>query len=144
MKPVRFFLVMLSMALCGAIVRAAETEFKPVDNPIAFSGEFVTFRDAKPKFKPLHQAQPVYPEALLSRRVEGYAVIAFLVDLDGTTTQCQVVKASDVAFGEAARTAIAQWRFSPPKFDGKRGRIAMQFPVEFSLQAQNAPEAAAE
>jgi TonB family protein len=72
--------------------------------------------------------------------VEGFAVVAFLVELDGTISQCQVVQASDVAFGEAARAAIALWEFSAPEFGGKPGRIAMTFPVEFTVPAQIAME----
>jgi protein TonB len=109
---------------------------------VTFDGDYVTFTEAKPKFRPLHQEQPVYPQELLKEKVEGYAVVAFLVELDGTITQCQVVEATDAAFGEAARAAIARWQFSPPKFGGKPGRIAMSFPVEFTVPPQVAMEAA--
>jgi TonB family protein len=111
-----------------------------VFNAVRFEGDYVTFSEAKPKFRPVHQEQPVYPEDLLNKRVEGFAVVAFLVELDGRISQCQVVEASDVAFGEAARTAIAQWQFSPPQFGGTPGRIAMSFPVEFTVPAQVAME----
>jgi TonB family protein len=115
----------------------------PVANAVSFVGDYVTFSEAKPKFRPVHQEQPVYPENLLNKRVEGFAVVAFLVELDGKTTQCQVVEASDVAFGEAARAAIARWQFSPPQFGGKPGRIAMSFPVEFTVPDQVAMESRA-
>lgn len=128
-------LVALS-SLGFTLARAGE----PVMNAVKFDGDYVTFNDAKPKFRPVHQEQPVYPQELLAQRVEGFAVVAFLVQLDGTTTQCQVVEASDAAFGEAARQAIAQWSFSPPKFGGKPGRIAMTLPVEFTVPAQVAME----
>jgi len=135
MKASRFWISLIFATLCSVGFCVSDPESQPVDNPVNFVGEFVTFREAKPKFKPLVQSQPEYPQQLLERRVEGFAVIAFLVDLDGTTTQCQVVKASDAAFGEAARAAIERWKFSAPTFSGKRGRIAMQFPIEFSLQS---------
>src|SRR5882724_2256237 len=119
---------MKALPLLGAIlllsigvVRAAPDSGGPVANAVSFVGDYVTFNEAKPKFRPLHQEQPVYPEKLLEKRVEGFAVVAFLVELDGRTAQCQVVEASDAAFGEAARTAIARWQFSPPKFGGKPG-----------------------
>ena len=126
-----------------APAHAGETT-TPVMNAVRFEGAYVTFSEAKPKFRPLHQEQPVYPENLLKRRVEGFAVVAFLVELDGTTTQCQVVEASDAAFGEAARAAIALWELSPPQFGGKPGRIAMSFPVEFTMPAQVAMESNAD
>lgn len=134
---------LLFALLCNWGLGVSDPESRPVENAVNFTGEFVTFREAKPKFKPLVQAQPEYPQQLLERRVEGYAVIAFLVDLDGTTTQCQIVKASDAAFGEAARAAIERWKFSAPTFAGKKGRIAMQFPVEFSLPGQGGTETSA-
>ncbi|HTO04880.1 MAG TPA: TonB family protein [Opitutus sp.] len=128
------------LVLAGLAQMQAAEGTSPVMNAVSFRGEYVTFSEAKPKFRPVHQEQPVYPEDLLKRRVEGFAIVAFLVELDGTTTQCQVVEASDAAFGEAARAAIALWEFSPPQFGGKPGRIAMSFPVEFTVPAQVAME----
>lgn len=116
-----------------SLLKAEPEYFRPVVNDIYFTGEVVSFGEAKAKFRPVHQAQPEYPAELLSKRIEGFAVIAFLVELDGTTSQCQVFKASDVAFGEAARAAIAKWRFSAPEFAGKRGPIVMRLPVDFTL-----------
>jgi TonB family protein len=136
MKAVTACIVLLVLILASA--RAAETS--PVANAVRFEGDYVTFSEAKPKFKPVHQEQPVYPEDLLKSRVEGFAIIAFLVELDGSITQCQIVEASDAAFGESARAAIAQWQFSPPQFSGTPGRIAMSFPVEFTVPAQLAME----
>lgn len=143
MKFSGYLTALLSTVACSLGICASDPESQPVDNPVSFIGDFVSFKEAKPKFKPLIQAQPEYPQSLLERRVEGFAVIAFLVDLDGTTVQCQVVKASDAAFGDAARAAIERWKFSPPTFAGKRGRIAMQFPVEFSLPSAGNPESSA-
>jgi TonB family protein len=136
MKAVITCIALLVLSL--AAVQAAETT--PVANAVRFEGDYVTFNEAKPKFKPVHQEQPVYPEDLLKSRVEGFAIIAFLVELDGSITQCQVVEASDAAFGESARAAIARWQFSPPQFSGTPGRIAMSFPVEFTVPAQLAME----
>ena len=140
MKLPGYLATLLFAAVCNLGICVSDPEARPVDNAVNFTGEFVTFREAKPKCKPVLQTQPEYPQQMLERRVEGYAVIAFLVDLDGTTTQCQVVKASDEAFGEAARAAIERWKFSAPTFAGKKGRIAMQFPVEFSLPSQATAE----
>lgn len=132
-------LLCLSLTL-GPILALASDSTTPVANAVRFDGDYVTFKEAKPKFRPVHQEQPVYPQELLSKRVEGYALVAFLVELDGTTTQVQVVEATDSAFGEAARTAISQWQFSPPQFGGTPGRIAMTLPVEFTVPAQVAME----
>ena len=124
----------------GPLLALADDSTTPVTNAVRFTGDYVTFKEAKPKFRPVHQEQPVYPQNLLSKRVEGYALVAFLVELDGSTAQCQVVEASDAAFGEAARTAIAQWKFSAPQFGGTPGPIAMTLPVEFTVPAQVAME----
>ena len=131
------------VVLAALAAARAEEQVKPVMNAVSFEGAYVTFNEAKPKFRPVHQEQPIYPENLLKRRIEGFAVVAFLVELDGTISQCQVVEASDAAFGEAARAAIALWEFSPPQFGGKPGRIAMSFPVEFTVPAQVAMESSA-
>ena len=137
MKTSLLFCALLVFAFTS--VRAAD-ETKPVMNAVSFTGEYVTFREAKPKFRPVEQPQPVYPQELLAKRVEGFALVAFLVERDGRTTQCQVVEASDAAFGEAARAAIAQWTFSPPQFAGTPGPIAMTLPIEFTVPPQVAME----
>jgi TonB family protein len=126
-------LLSASLLLFPALLQANE-ESVAVENDVSFTVDFVTFKEAKPKFRPVHQAQPVYPAELLSKHVEGYAVVAFLVDLEGKTTQCQVAAATNAEFGEAARVAIEQWRFTPPQFGGKPGLIAMQLPIEFKIQ----------
>ena len=136
------FLLLLPLFMLSVSGLHAGEEAGPVMNAVRFSGDYVTFSEAKPKFRPVHQEQPVYPKDLLQKRVEGFAVVAFLVELDGKTAQCQVVEASDAAFGEAARAAIEQWEFSPPQFGGTPGRIAMSFPVEFTVPAQVAMESA--
>lgn len=123
----------LVSALLLASSALAQSEPQPVFNEVSFTGDFVTFAEAKPKFRPIHQASPEYPASFLREGVEGYAVIAFLVGLDGVPQQVQVAEASDAAFGEAARQAISQWRFSAPEFRGKSGPIVMQLPVDFSL-----------
>lgn len=127
------------IAVCR--VGADDFHFRPVVNEVAFTGEHVSFGEAKAKFRPVFQAQPEYPSELLESRVEGFAVVAFLVQLDGTTAQVQVAKASDVAFGEAAKAAIAQWRFSPPEFAGRRAPIVLKLPVDFNLAPVETPVA---
>jgi protein TonB len=134
---------LLSASLLFSPIALLATEpTTPVENEISFTVDFVTFKEAKPKFRPVHQEQPVYPAELLNKRVEGFAVVAFLVDLDGKTAQCQVAAATNAAFGEAARAAIEHWRFTPPQFGGKPGLIAMQLPIEFKLVNSNAPSSA--
>ena len=111
-------LALLALLVLSSLAITAGRASEPVMNAVKFDGDYVTFNEAKPKFRPVHQEQPVYPQELLAKRVEGFAVVAFLVQLDGTTTQCQVVEASDAAFGEAARQAIAQWSFRAPLTKG--------------------------
>ena len=137
------FSYLCAFLLLAASALRADESLKPVMNAVKFSGDYVTFSEAKPKFRPVHQEQPIYPEELLQKRIAGFAIVAFLVELDGATAQCQVVEASDAAFGEAARAAIALWKFSPPQFGGTPGPIAMSFPVEFTVPAQVAMESSA-
>lgn len=136
------FLLSASL-LIGSSLLVASEQAAIVENEIGFTVDFVTFKEAKPKFRPVHQEQPVYPAELLSKRVEGAAVVAFLVNLDGSTSECQVAAATDPAFGEAARKAIELWRFTPPQFGGKPGPIAMQLPIEFKMTDSVASPAAA-
>jgi TonB family protein len=51
------------LLLTSSVVRSADA-VNPVVNAVSFTGDYVTFSEAKPKFRPVHQEQPVYPENL--------------------------------------------------------------------------------
>jgi len=77
---------------------------------------------------------PVYPDALWTRALEGYARVEFVVGSDGELEgkYVSVVSASNPAFGEAVRVALEKATFVPAVKAGKRVRQVMQIPVRFA------------
>jgi len=65
-------------------------------------------------------AKPHYPQADLQARHEGTVTLEFLVRADGKVADSKVSKSSGFpTMDEAARTAIAQCRFTPASKGGK-------------------------
>ena len=63
--------------------------------------------------------QPAYPPGLLSREVEGKAVVKVLIGIDGRVRQVVVLSATHPDFGKATeRQALREWRFNPATRDG--------------------------
>ena len=106
----------------------------PVANRVVFSGDYIAIETADRKPIPTFQSRPRYPVALRNAGIHGEALIAFIVDKDGLTTEVQVEKASDKTFGEAAQQAVSKWKFKPGMKNGEPIRVAMKVPVVFTLE----------
>ena len=111
----------------------AGTSLIPVDNQVSFQGEVHHFAYGDADVLPLKVvgADPIYPEKFRQNKIVGSASIAFIVEADGRTSQIQVKSATDVAFGNAACEAIANWRFTPGKKAGQPVRVAIIYPMTF-------------
>jgi TonB family protein len=73
--------------------------------------------DAPPKA--LASPAPGFPVALRGRLSQGTVVVKYFVDPQGKVRLPVVVSASDPAFGAAALAAIREWRYEPPRIDGR-------------------------
>ena len=67
----------------------------------------------------LQQTSPEFPPALRGRVAQGTGVVKYFVDPTGHVRLPTVITASDPEFGEAALAAMKQWRYEPPRIDGK-------------------------
>jgi len=79
------------------------------------------------------QARPVYPLALRTAGVSGFAVVDFVAATDGSVVKSFVVKASDLSFGAAALAAVQKWRFAPAMLNGVPVPCHMQVPIQFVI-----------
>ena len=61
----------------------------------------------------LAQPMPAYPARLAAQHVEGTAEVRFYVDADGRVRMPEVTGATAPEFAEAAKAAVAQWRYEP-------------------------------
>lgn len=88
--------------------------------------------DEKPQ--PLTRLTPIYPPRARMRKIEGVVVVEFVVAEDGTARGIEVISAQPSSiFTEAAKSAIARWRFSPGTKAGKAVASRVRQTVKFNL-----------
>lgn len=80
------------------------------------------------------QVQPVYPPSALNKGIEGWVEMDFTVTVDGRVKDIELRDAQPQGvFEQAARTAVAQWRYKPIIKDGRpveqRARVRLRFAV---------------
>jgi TonB family protein len=80
-------------------------------------------------------AAPAYPLDLLSKHVEGMALVRYVVDTTGfaDTQSFTVIRATDPAFARAVRDALPYMRFSPAKIGTKKVRQLVEQPFTFKI-----------
>ncbi len=78
--------------------------------------------------------QPDYPPGLLSKEIEGDAVLKVLIGADGRVREAIVVRASHPDFGKAAaKQALKSWRFIPATRGGKPTDDWQTIPIRFNI-----------
>lgn len=88
-------------------------------------------------------AAPQYPPDLLRRRVEGYAIVQYVVDTTGRadTATFRVVTASHVEFARAVRATLPFMRFRPAVVANRRVPQLVQQPFAFRIVDSTATSA---
>jgi TonB family protein len=83
---------------------------------------------------------PIYPFELRKKGIPGYAVIEFIVDVDGNVRDPWVVEATVKEFGYAAIGCVSQWKFEPGRKAGRKVNTRMKIPIYFDFNdAAQAP-----
>lgn len=80
-------------------------------------------------------AAPRYPQELLEKRVEGEAIVQFVVDTTGLadTTSFVVVLASHPDFARSVRQALPGMRFSTARIGSMKVRQLVELPFAFNI-----------
>ncbi|NNF17484.1 MAG: TonB family protein [Gammaproteobacteria bacterium] len=79
---------------------------------------------------------PKYPRRAVSRSVEGWVTLEFVVDANGETRDIKVVDSSRQyasQFSKAAIQAVEQWQFKPRMFEGQAISQRSKTTVQFKL-----------
>ncbi|WP_412060303.1 energy transducer TonB [Rubrivirga sp. IMCC45206] len=79
------------------------------------------------------QSAVVYPEAARAERIEGQVVVQVIVELDGQTSDRQIVRSPEDRLSPAALAAVRQMRFEPGRQRGEPVRVRLAVPVTFRL-----------
>ncbi len=88
--------------------------------------------DGRPKS--IKSARPKYPEYARKMRIEGSVTVSFVLDEKGRVAEPKVIKAvPENVFENSALTAVAAWRFSPAKKDGRPVKVGMVVSLNFRL-----------
>ena len=117
MRALTLLVVTLLMAAC--------TSSPIAPHNITFTGDYIDARSGiAAKIRPLHK-EPL-PAPLREPGPHVSAVIAFIVEMDGRTSEVQIVSATDRAFAQAVCESVSGWRYAPPMKDGKPVRIALE------------------
>ncbi|MED5369478.1 MAG: TonB family protein [Myxococcota bacterium] len=84
---------------------------------------------------PVAQAQPSYPQRARSKNIEGYVTLSLRVSQDGSVEELRILDAQPSGvFEQAAKEAVAQWRFEPATYEGLPVATRMQQTLHFRLQ----------
>lgn len=76
-------------------------------------------------YLPIVKVQPVYPRRALSRGVEGYVIVEFMVTRLGTTQDIKVVEAKPEGYFErAAINAAQKFKYKPKVINGEPVDVA--------------------
>jgi TonB family protein len=79
------------------------------------------------------QVLPAWPDALAAKGEMGGAIVELIIRADGTVKSTRVLRASHPEFGEAAQTALSQWKFSPTDTPGAPAESRWNAAVGFTL-----------
>ncbi len=130
----RILPVILSAILAGCAGSPVSRQ-KPVYDPVSFTGDYTYIVNADVPPRAVFQARPTYPTELRANLVSGHSMIGFIVETDGSTSQVQIVNATEAAFGDSARECVTKWRFQPGLKGGRPVRVAMEVPIAFTVNA---------
>lgn len=81
---------------------------------------------------PLSTPAPEYPREAMISGTQGYVVVEFTINLEGGTQDISVVEASPQrTFDQAARRAVARWKFQPLLENGQPVEKRVQRRIDF-------------
>ncbi|MFP3943317.1 MAG: energy transducer TonB [Alphaproteobacteria bacterium] len=84
--------------------------------------------------QPIVRVPPQYPPRALQRGLEGYVVVRFTIDTDGSVKDPEVVESTNSVFNRAALRAVQRWKYRPQIVDGEpRVRPGVTTKIEFTL-----------
>ncbi|MBM7624411.1 energy transducer TonB [Sporohalobacter salinus] len=80
--------------------------------------------------------QPVYPEQMKKREIEGKVVLKVLIDHEGQVDKIKIKKSSGYKrLDLAAKKAVTKWRFNPARKNHQKIGSWILVPVRFRLEA---------
>ena len=103
----------------------------------------VTQHDLTGYWTATKEQKPHYPRMAFNNGKQGCAVIGFVIDSDGTTSNHQVLFSyPDATFNRAAINAYKEWKFEPASLNEKRDAVFTSMTATFTWidKEQDQPE----
>ena len=87
------------------------------------------------EYLPIVKVAPVYPRRALSRGIEGYVIVEFVVTKNGSVRDPMVVEAQPQGiFDQAAKEAALKFKYKPRVIDGQATEVAgVQNKITFKI-----------
>lgn len=86
-------------------------------------------------FKPYGNAKPTYPEVARKLGIEGEVVLDLVISPEGKVQSIQVIQVTGHAsFADAASATARNWRFAPPRYQGKPVKARYRRSIGFRLR----------
>ncbi len=79
-----------------------------------------------------HKVAPEYPAAAKQLKMEGVVELKVVIDESGGVERVDIVSGNPVLTRTAA-AAVKQWKFAPPKLDGKSAKAEGAVSITFKL-----------
>jgi protein TonB len=76
---------------------------------------------------------PQYPFEMKRNGINGEVTLQFIVDMNGTVRDVEVIKSTHREFEKPAMDAVYKWQFRPGRKGGKAVNTRMQIPINFTL-----------
>jgi protein TonB len=82
--------------------------------------------------KPIRKPQPVYPDEARDQNLSGTVILEAVIGNDGSIKEVTPLKGPTLLV-EAAKTAVLQWTFEPPLFNGAPVELVVPVELTFNL-----------
>ena len=79
----------------------------------------------------IRRSEAKYPKELKKVKIDGSALVSFVVEIDGSTSNVVATKATNKYFAIAAEEAVKKWKFKPAEWNGEAVAIHTKIPVKF-------------
>jgi len=87
--------------------------------------------DSRPRAR--KRVMPEYPIEIRERRIEGDVVAVVMIDEKGNVTVERINQSPHPDLSQSVRKALSQWRFDPPRKDGKAVKARYIQRIPFNL-----------
>ena len=116
--------------------QAMQVSAAPINTNINLDASGFGLAPSDGEYLPIVKVQPIYPRRALSRGIEGYVIVEFIVTKTGTTRDIRVVEAKPPGiFDRAAVQAAAKFKYKPRVVDGEPIEVpGVQNKITFEIE----------